>query len=203
MSNMNKKIAASAVIIVIVAASIAAWFANNQISELQSQNNDLQKQVNELQDQNRRLQEQLRELENSIEGVRILAFEWTDSGGPGPGGTAWSRNFNITLQNLGNSAVEGLSVDVKLLVNGNALVSSTGLYSPGIIGHGAQYGGYDGKLNASETRELRGGFLSDLYTLEEAHVWEQGGQKAFSVRVMMNSTLLDELLLPFNRLQDT
>ena len=193
---MNRKIATSVVIIVVVVVSIAAWFVNNQIGELQIQNSDLQKQVNELQDQNRALQEQLRELENSIEGVRILAFEWTDSGGPGPGGTAWSRNFNITLQNLGNSAVEGLSVDVKLLVNGNALVSETGLYSPGIIGHGAQYGGYDGKLNASETRELRGCFLSGLYSLEEAHVWDQGGQKAFSIRVMMNDTIMDELTLP-------
>jgi hypothetical protein len=73
---MNKKIAASAVIIVIVAASIAAWLVNNQISELQSQNSDLQKQLNEL-------QEQLRNLKNSIEGVRILAFDWTsDSSSP-------------------------------------------------------------------------------------------------------------------------
>jgi hypothetical protein len=200
---MNKKIAASVILIAIIVASVASWFVNNQISELQIQNSDLQKQVNELQDQNRKLQEQLRVLEDSIEGVRILAFEWTDSGGPGPGGTAWSRNFNITLQNLGESAVEGLSVDVKLLVNGNELLSSTGLYSPGIIGYTAVFGGYDGKLNAGETRALRGAFLSGLYTLEEAHVWDQGGRKAFSVRVTMNSTLLDELLLPFNRLQDT
>ena len=200
---MNKKIAASTVIIVIIVASVAAWFVNNQISELQIQNSDLQNQVNELEDQNKELQEQLRELENSIEGVRILDFEWTGSGGPGPGGTSWSRSFNITLQNLGNSAVERLSVDVKLLVDGNELLSDTGLYGPGTIGYTAEFGGYDGKLNAGETRELRGGFLSGLYTLEEAHVWDPGGQKAFSVRVMMNGSLLDELLHPFNRLQDT
>jgi hypothetical protein len=193
---MNKKIAASAVIIVIVAASIAAWLVNNKISELQSQNSDLQKQVNELQDQNRKLQEQLRNLENSIEGVRILAFEWTSGWGPGAGGLQWGRAFNIILQNLGNSGVEGLSVHVKLFVNDVEVVcSETGLYGPGIIGYTAEYpNGFDGKLNASETREIRGAFVSGLDVLD-SQVWNQEGQKAFSVRVTMNGTILDELLL--------
>jgi hypothetical protein len=197
---MNKKIAASAVIIVIVAASIVAWLVHTQISELQSQNSDLQKQVNELQDQNRALQEQLRNLENSIEGVRILAFEWTSGWGPGAGGLRWIRAFNITLQNLEDRAVEGLSVNVKLFVNDAEVVwSETGLYGPGIIGYTAEYPhGFDGKIKASETREIRGNFISGLDVLEEAHVWDQGGQKAFSVRVTMNGTILDELLLPYS-----
>jgi type II secretory pathway pseudopilin PulG len=196
---MNKKIVVGVVIIVIVAASIATWFVHTQISDLQSQNGDLQKQIDELQDQNRALQEQLRVLEDSIEGVRILAFEWTSGWGPGAGGLRWGRAFNITLQNLGDSAVEGLSVYVKLFVNDAEVVwSETGLYGPGIIGYTAEYPhGFDGKLNASETREIRGYFVSGLDVLDEAHVWDQGGQKAFSVRVTMNGTIMDELLLPY------
>jgi hypothetical protein len=131
-------------------------------------------------------------------GVKIADFEWTSGWGPGAGGLQWGRAFNITLQNLGNSTVEGLSVDVKLLVNGNEILSSTGLYGPGIIGYTAEYPhGFDGKLNASETREMRGAFTSRLDILDDAHVWDQGGQKAFSVRVMMNGTIMDELLRPF------
>jgi hypothetical protein len=172
------------VISVAVAVPLLLSHGQSQISD-QNENDDANQTENDAANQTK------------SEALKITDFEWTGSGGPGPGGTSWNRNFNITLQNLGNSAVEGLSVDVKLSVNGNELLSETGLYGPGIMGHGAQFGGYDGKLNAGETRELRGVFLSGLYTLEEAHVWDQGGQKAFSVRVMMNGTIMDELLRPF------
>jgi hypothetical protein len=132
------------------------------------------------------------------EGVKIAKFEWTSDWGPGAGGLQWGRAFNIALQNLGNSVVEGLSVDVNLLVNDTELWSSTGLYGPGIIGYTAEYPhGFDGKLNASETREMRGVFISRLEILDDAHVWDQGGQKAFAVRVMVNGTIMDELLRPF------
>ncbi|MFW9822141.1 MAG: hypothetical protein ACFFE4_04360, partial [Candidatus Thorarchaeota archaeon] len=64
----------------------------------------------------------------------------------------------------------------------------TGLYGPGIIGYTAEYPhGFDGKLNASETREIRGTFVSGLDVLD-SKVWSQEGQKVFSVRVMMNNT---------------
>jgi cell division protein FtsL len=54
---MNKKIATSAILIAIIAASIATWFVHTQISELQIQNSELQNQINELQDQNRDLRQ--------------------------------------------------------------------------------------------------------------------------------------------------
>jgi hypothetical protein len=131
------------------------------------------------------------------EGVKIAKFEWTSGWGPGAGGLRWGRAFNITLQNLGDSAVEGLSVYVKLFVNDAEVIwSETGLYGPGIIGYTAEYPhGFDGKLNASETREIRGDFVSGLDVLD-AQVWSQEGQKVFSVRVTMNDTIMDELLLP-------
>ena len=136
------------------------------------------------------------QVENQTYDVKITDFKWTSNWGPGPVGVLWGRSFNITLQNMRNKDVEGLSVDIKLLANDTEIWSETGLYGPGIIGYTAEYNGYDGKLNANETRELRGGFMSRLDILDGAHVWD-GGQNAFAVRVIMNDTILDELLLPF------
>ena len=180
-----KRKALALILIIVIAVSVATVYVYDRISELQ--------------DQNMELQEQLRELENSIEDVRIIDFEWTSDWGPGAGGLQWGRAFNITLQNLGNSIVEGLSVDVKLLVNDIELWSETGLYGPGIIGYTAEYPhGFDGKLNASETREMRGAFISRLDILDEAHVWDQGEVKAYSVRVLMDDTIMDKLNLPYS-----
>jgi hypothetical protein len=129
--------------------------------------------------------------------VNIVDFKWRSNWGPAGGGIHWGRGFNITLQNLGNKAVEGLSVDVKLLVNNTELLSWTGLYGPGINGYTAEYNGYDGKLNANETLELRGYFMSRLDVLDKAHVWDEG-QKAFFIITVTDDTILDELTLPFN-----
>lgn len=94
---------------------------------------------------------------------------------------------------MGNKDVKELSVDIKLLANNTEIWSETGLYGSGIIGYTAEYpNGFDGKLNASETGELRGGFMTGLDKLEQAQDW---GEKSFKVRVMMNNTILDELLL--------
>jgi hypothetical protein len=140
----------------------------------------------------------LRLTENQIENqpydVKIADFKWTSSWGFGAVGVLWSRSFNITLQNRGNRDAEGLSVDIKLLANNTEISAMTGLYGPGIIGYTAEYNGFDGKLNASETRELRGDFTTGLDKLEQARDW---GEKTFTVRVMMNDTILDELLLPY------
>lgn len=89
---------------------------------------------------------------------------------------------------MGSRAVEGLSVDIKLLANNTELWSETGLYGPGIIGYTAEYNGFDGKLNVGETRELRGDIITRLGDL---------GEKTLSVRVMMNDTIMDELTLPY------
>jgi hypothetical protein len=140
------------------------------------------------------------ENENQVEDqtceVKIVDFKWTSNWGPGAGGVQWGRSFNITLQNLGNKTVQGLSVDVKLLVNNTELFSWTGLYGPGIIGYTAEFNGYDGKLDANETLELRGDFLSRLDVLHEANVWDEG-QKAFFIITVTDDTILDELMLPF------
>jgi hypothetical protein len=132
--------------------------------------------------------------ENQTCNVRIADFKWTSKFEAGPGGVLWGRNFNITLQNTGYMDVEGISVDIKLLANNTTEIwSETGLYGPGKIGYTPYPNGFDGKLNASEIRELRGGFHTGLDKLEQARDW---GPKTYLVRVMVNSTISDELTLP-------
>jgi hypothetical protein len=131
--------------------------------------------------------------ENQTCNVRIADFKWTSKLEFGPVFPRMGRGFNITLQNMGNMDVEGISVDIKLLANNTEIWSETGLYGPGIIGSTAKYNGFDGKLNASEIRELRGEFLTGLDKLEEARDW---GPKTYLVTVMMNNTVSDELTLP-------
>jgi SMC interacting uncharacterized protein involved in chromosome segregation len=120
---MNKKIAASAVIILIVIVSIATWLVNNQISELQSQNSDLQEQIDELQDQinslkdqNSELQSQLNELENinAAHDVKIAAFEWIGDY-HSLGQVNLFQNYKVTIQNIGSNNASGLTLSVKLL----------------------------------------------------------------------------------------
>ena len=134
------------------------------------------------------------QVKNQTYDVKIVDFKWTSSWGSGPVGVMWGRSFNITLQNMENRGIEGLSVDIKLLANNTEISARTGLYGPGVIGYTAEYNGYDGKLNASETRELRGDFTTGLDKLEQAQDW---GEKSFKVRVMMNDTILDEMPLPY------
>ena len=92
-----------------------------------------------------------------------------------------------------NRDIEGLSVEVKLLANNTEISAESGLYGPGIIGY-TEPNEYDGRLNASEIRELREYFMTSLDKLEQSQDW---GEKVFKVRVMMNDTILDELTLPY------
>ena len=136
--------------------------------------------------------------ENQVEDqtyeVKITDFKWRSKWGPAGGGINWGRGFNITLQNMENRNIQGLSVEVKLLANNTEISATTGLYGPEIIGYTAEYNGYDGKLNANETRELRGYFMSSLDKLEP--VWDLE-DKCFKVRVMIAGIILDELTLPY------
>jgi hypothetical protein len=134
--------------------------------------------------------------ENQTCNVRIADFKWTSKLEFGPVFPRMGRGFNITLQNMGNMDVEGISVDIKLLANNTTEIwSETGFYGPGKIGDTPYPNGFDGKLNASEIRELRGGFHTSLTDLEQAHDW---GPKTYLVTVMMNNTVSDELPLPYN-----
>jgi FtsZ-binding cell division protein ZapB len=121
---MNKKIATSAILIAIIAASIATWFVHSQISELQSQNSDLQHQINELQDQNRDLQDKNDELQEQLDLLQkridfspeVLITEFSSAyGWLNLVGVAISIDLKITISNIGISDVEGLTLEIKRL----------------------------------------------------------------------------------------
>ena len=121
---MNKKIAAGAVIILIVTVSIATWLVNNQISELQSQNKDLQDKVDELQDQNRDLQDENDELHEQLDLLQkrvdfspeVVITEFSSLGGwRNPVGVTLEEVFNVTIENTGISDIDGLTLEIKRL----------------------------------------------------------------------------------------
>ncbi len=117
----------------VIALLVAAWFVNNQISEVQNQISDLQAQNSELQDQNSDLQEQIGELQLQNRekqdrltdfthelakerplSVKITAFQWI--GGFNPiGGLALSNPVNVTVQNDDVIPVSGLTLTVSLV----------------------------------------------------------------------------------------
>ena len=140
----------------------------------------------------------LSQTENQVEDqtfkVEIVDFKWTGNWGTGGVGLLWGRSFNVTLQNLENRNIEGLSVEVKLLANNTEISGEAEIYGPGLIGSTANINYYDGRLNASEIRELRGYFETSLDKLEQAQDW---GEKSFTVRVIMDDTILDEIRIPF------
>ena len=129
------------------------------------------------------------QVENQTYDVKIVDFKWTSGWGFGPVGTLWGRSFNITLQNIGNMDAQGLYVDIKYLANNTEIWAETGLYSPGIIGYTAEYNVLV-SLNASETKELRGAFVTSLGISQQAQ-----GDRSYAIRVIMNETILDEKVI--------
>jgi type II secretory pathway pseudopilin PulG len=132
---MNKKIVASAILIAIIAASIATWFVHTQISELQSQNRDLQNQINELQEQSQELQDQNKDLQDKndalqkqiselqkqvIGNVKITGFEWVSGFNPIVGITL-GNDVKVTVKNMGVNDVSGLTLTVRLMLKENRI----------------------------------------------------------------------------------
>jgi predicted PurR-regulated permease PerM len=115
---LNRKTVLSVLLIAIIALALASWVVHNQISELQNQIDKLQAQNSELQDQNSELQNQLIELENMINitrDVKITNFEWL-GGYHSLGQVNLFQNFKVTIENMGNNNVSGLTLSVKLLM---------------------------------------------------------------------------------------
>lgn len=122
---MNKKIGASVILVAIIAASVASWLANNQISELQSQNSkvqdqlsELQNQLNELQLQNREQQDRLNDFTYQLAKARhlrveITAFQWISSFDP-IGGLWLGHPVNVTVENNDVVPLMGLKLRVTL-----------------------------------------------------------------------------------------
>jgi len=128
-----KRTTLAIVLIALIALSVATWFVNNQISdlqnqvgalqaqnsELQDQNSDLEEQVGELQLQNREKQDRLADftyqlaLERHLR-VKITAFTWEGGFYPIVGLTI-AHPINVTVQNDEVIPVSGLTLTFTLV----------------------------------------------------------------------------------------
>ena len=149
------------ILIIIIAMSSAARLVYNQISELQTQINELQAQKGELQDQNNALQAQVSDLQsqNSVlqdrldekygaSPVQITASKLT--GWSPIVGLTISSQVNVTVQNKGTTELSGLTLTVRLVYN-NTEVG---------YGYSKQINGF----RAGETREFSGNVLYGIST---------------------------------------
>ncbi len=151
---MKKKALSVIALMAVIALLVAAWFVNNQISEVQNQISDLQAQNSELQDQNSDLQEQIGELQlqnrekqdrladftHELAKARHLRVEITDysKGGGGPiGGLTFISNIYVLIQNNDVIPVSGLTITVALLNKDNgAQIGDTGVITMGRLNAG-------------------------------------------------------------------
>jgi hypothetical protein len=108
----------------VVVLSVAGWFVNNQINDLQkhvkefqSQNSDLQDQVNQLQDQNNQLRTQVYYLQKLI--AKELVVEITEFSSPTGwmplGGMTGFIELDLEISNSGILDVDGLTLEMKML----------------------------------------------------------------------------------------
>ncbi len=140
---MNIKNFTGSFLTVIIVASVVIWLVYSEISDLNSQNSDLRQQINELEDQNRKLndqnselqkqiseiqdqnselQDQIIELEKTINidtarDVKITDFEWT-GGYYSLGQVNLFQSFKVTIQNMADKTVSGLTLSVELFSAG-------------------------------------------------------------------------------------
>ncbi len=102
---------------------------------------------------------------NQTYNIKIKEFKFTSTWGT-PAGVTAAIGFNVTLQNLKNEDLNGLSLEVKMFdVNGSKIQAEAFFYGQGILGHGAQIEPFDGILHAGETRTIRGEIDSDWNTI--------------------------------------
>jgi hypothetical protein len=126
---------------------------------------------------------------NQTVSVKIIEFK-LGSGWGTPAGVTIATSFNLTLQNLENKDINGLTVEVKMLdAKGNEIQTESYFFGPGIIGQGAQIEPFDGMLHAAEVRTLRGGITSDWGTMSAA--WDLG-KVTTVIDVKLGNETLDE-----------
>ena len=128
--------------------------------------------------------------ENQTCEVKITGFNWTGFQGFGPVGTLYGEGFNVTLDNLGTVAIEGVKVEVKKLANDSELWSETWLDLVDYEGQVKSRLNPTFKLSAGEIRVFNGTFMRRMGDVESEVAL------TFKVICMSNSTILDELVLP-------
>lgn len=123
------------------------------------------------------------QIEEQIIDIEIVDFKWTGFLGFGPVGTLYGVGFNVTLHNLGNTDIEGITIEVKEFANDTEIWSET--WFDAVDGQDPTF-----RLNASEIHVFDGSLMRSM-ALNEPE-----GEQVFKVICMSNSTILDELLLP-------
>jgi len=128
---MRKRVAVSAITVVIIALTVSAWLVNNQINNLQtqiaelqsknnaleSQINDLQNQISSLENQNSELIKQFGDLTKQLALERHLNVEivslWHRDYWSAFGGLLVEYPFNVTIRNNDVMTVSGLNLNVR------------------------------------------------------------------------------------------
>ena len=100
------------------------------------------------------------------------------------------KHFNITLRSLENEDMEGLTVEIKLFDGDRELEIGFVFFGPGVIGHTAETGGFDGLLGAGEVREHRGMVMISMDELPNDFAVNDGETVA---KVMLGDVVFDEL----------
>jgi hypothetical protein len=183
-----KKIAVPFMLVVIIALGYSIWVFQAQIAVAQKQVVDLRNQLtyyenstDEIQTSIRNLESQLQGLENPIYNVTIENI----SSGPWfvPVGVAMFKDFNVTIKNVGNRDVGGLTFEFNILSDG-VVWNSTGydvsMTSPEQLGI----------LHVQDSIIVRAEIHSSLAV--------SFAEKTFVVTVVLDDIVLDEGSLPLS-----
>jgi hypothetical protein len=99
--------------------------------------------------------------------VNISDFRFTSDWGTPSGVMAWV-SFNVTLQNLGETDLSDLVLEVTMSDVNGSKIGDAYFYGPGIIGYTAEFDPFDGLLHAGEVRTIQGVIMSDWNTVINA-----------------------------------
>jgi hypothetical protein len=177
-----KKIAVPFMLVVIIALGYSIWVFQTQIADAQKQVDILRNQLtyyenftDKIQTSIRNLESQLQDLENPMYNVTIVNI----ASGPWfvPVGVAMFKDFNVTIKNVGNRDVGGLTFKFNILSDG-VIWNSTGydvvMTSPEQLGI----------LHVQESMIVRAEIHSSLAV--------SFAEKTFVVTVMLDDIVLDE-----------
>jgi hypothetical protein len=138
-----------------------------------------QRQIDDARERASNLEAQLSDLQNPIYNVTITNV--TSTNWYFPAGMAYSKGFGITIKNLGDRDVGGLTIEFKILANGNVTDNddfSVSLYSPKQLG----------VLHIQESRVI------EVDVLTNFSVSRAG--KSLVVTLMLDGVVMDECELP-------
>jgi hypothetical protein len=173
----SKKNIAFLLVIATIGLVFLALFLGNQMGEAQKKAGDVQSQVGFNENMTNPLQTQAPKYNVKIENITSDAWNCL-------GGVGMIKDFFITVKNIGVRDVEGLTFEIKLLVDGNVWESQ-------------QY-----EIKTFPLRQL-GILHANESTIISARIWSnvlvsfEG--KTFDVSIMLDKTVLDERTLTMDR----